>query len=172
MSLYADNCYSVYSRIERIHLDWNEMMIFVIVYSGVFVIFLPPKFSYRTDLLLMNFLYRIEASRWRERFGKTFIESHLPICLVNIVTIFLYINSIIADDRGSKNWWELNKRLLFSHLHFVTRTCFHLDCMRFHSDTKRVLHWHASWNKRGNFSLRSSHTLRLLQITLCHFDAL
>jgi len=97
-SLYADHCIWVYSHIESIILYWTEMMIFVIFYSvGFFTILKPPKFSYRTDLLLMKFSYRIEASRWRIVFDMSFYGCYLPWGMVDVDTTFLYINSVVVS---------------------------------------------------------------------------
>ena len=78
-----------------IELKWWFLWYFIRL--DFFTILKPPKFSYRTDLLLMKFLYRIEASRWRIVFDMSFYGCYLPWGMVDVDTTFLYINSVVVS---------------------------------------------------------------------------
>ena len=155
-----------------IELKWWFLWYFIRL--DFFTILKPPKFSYRTDLLLMKFLYRIEASRWRIVFDMSFYGCYLPWGMVDVDTTFLYINSVVVSVmRGWSIGYSWSKSNVFFsctfrylHLFFLLIAWDFIAIQKvFDIDKLREL------GKIVIFELGSHFvTLRVLQITLCQFD--
>ena len=76
----------------------------------------PPVFSYRTDLFVIKFSYRIEQKRqYVGSFWHEFLGCYLPRCMVDNDATFLYANSIVVPTLGGSKYrfWLVKNNFFF-----------------------------------------------------------